>query len=411
LKGVVFMKHMLIVGTILGGLFTTLVPALAQVWTQTSAPRTNWSCVASSADGSRLVATVSGGLIYTSTNSGSTWTATSAPAMNWSSAASSFDGRTLVAASGYPYFPEGQIWVSTNSGTTWWMANAPIHTYYSGDWSCVACSADGSRLIASGADTYTSTNLGATWTEAIMPTPTNIGPWAIVGSSANGNQLVAAAQPQYTTPPDQYFVGGIYVSTNAGATWTQTSLPNSGYWFSVAFSADGNRLAAVGVALYFSTNSGATWRTNNVSWYPGCAASSADGTQLVVESQFSIWRSSDSGATWTDTANIGDGYSGYSLASSADGAKLVVAGPHRGIYTRQTTPTPTLTISPAGDGLVVSWVIPSMDFGLQQNPGLNPTNWTDVTAPVVPNLTNLQNQVTVSAPSGPMFYRLRSLGP
>ena len=37
----------------------------AQTWTQTSAPVTNWTCVASSADGCRLVAVVNGGGIYT----------------------------------------------------------------------------------------------------------------------------------------------------------------------------------------------------------------------------------------------------------------------------------------------------------------------------------------------------------
>ena len=52
-----------------------------------------------------------------------------------------------------------------------------------------------------------------------------------------------------------------------------------------------------------------------------------------------------------------------------------------------------------------------MSFVLQQNSGLNPTHWTDVATPPVLNLTNLQNQVTLSTPSGPTFYRLKSLAP
>ena len=40
--------------------------ALAQTWTQTSAPITNWTAVASSADGTKLVAGVYNGQIYTS---------------------------------------------------------------------------------------------------------------------------------------------------------------------------------------------------------------------------------------------------------------------------------------------------------------------------------------------------------
>ncbi|MGO8676363.1 MAG: hypothetical protein ACLQVX_10895 [Limisphaerales bacterium] len=53
-------------------LIATTTGALAQNWTLTSAPLTNWSCVASSADGTKLVAAVNGGLIYASTNSGAT---------------------------------------------------------------------------------------------------------------------------------------------------------------------------------------------------------------------------------------------------------------------------------------------------------------------------------------------------
>jgi hypothetical protein len=60
---------------------------------------------------------------------------------------------------------------------------------------------------------------------------------------------------------------------------------------------------------------------------------------------------------------------------------------------------------------LISWVIPSTSFVLQQNPDLTATNWTDVaTAPVL-NLTNLQNQVTLPPPSAPTFYRLQNPAP
>src|SRR5947199_3608662 len=84
-----YMKRLLVAATVLGDLFTIVDSGFAQPWTQTSAPVTNWSAVASSADGARLLAAVSDGLIYTSTDSGGTWTATSAPSANWSAVASS----------------------------------------------------------------------------------------------------------------------------------------------------------------------------------------------------------------------------------------------------------------------------------------------------------------------------------
>src|SRR5262249_38987190 len=101
----------------------------AQIWTQTSAPNTNWVSVACSADGTKIVAAAGVlpllgngvGPIYTSTNSGATWAQTSAPITNWAATASSVDGTRLVAAVGCA----GPIYISTNAGTTWTPTGAP----------------------------------------------------------------------------------------------------------------------------------------------------------------------------------------------------------------------------------------------------------------------------------------------
>ena len=70
------------------------------------------------------------------------WTLTSAPIPNWSSIAMSADGSKLVAANGYKG-PEAVLHFSTNGGTAWAMAEAP-----SGRWATVATSADGTKWIA-----------------------------------------------------------------------------------------------------------------------------------------------------------------------------------------------------------------------------------------------------------------------
>src|SRR5208282_1885180 len=81
------------------GLFLVVEPAFAQTWTPTSAPTNIWFSVASSADGSKIVAVSYYDGIYASTNSGMTWAQTSAPTNEiWSSVASSADGNKLVAA-------------------------------------------------------------------------------------------------------------------------------------------------------------------------------------------------------------------------------------------------------------------------------------------------------------------------
>ena len=64
-------------------------------WTARESAR-NWFAVASSSDGTKLVATVAGGQIYTSADSGVTWTAGGA-SRNWYAAASSSDGTKLAA--------------------------------------------------------------------------------------------------------------------------------------------------------------------------------------------------------------------------------------------------------------------------------------------------------------------------
>ena len=72
-------KSLLTLAVMLGGVSAAVNHSQAQDWTLTSAPITNWSCVASSADGSNLVAAVNTGPIYLSTDAGATWTAASAP--------------------------------------------------------------------------------------------------------------------------------------------------------------------------------------------------------------------------------------------------------------------------------------------------------------------------------------------
>ena len=75
----------------------------------------DWRCVASSSDGTKLVAGVSGGYggqIYTSTDSGATWTARE-QVRYWRSVASSSDGTKLVAVTG----EGGQIYIYNESTT------------------------------------------------------------------------------------------------------------------------------------------------------------------------------------------------------------------------------------------------------------------------------------------------------
>ena len=121
------------------------------------------SChVASSADGNKLV--VATQLIYTSTNFGSTWITNDAPNATWTDVASSADGTRLIAlASTYPPWADshGIIYTSTNSGTTWVSNNVPL-SY----WISAGLSADGNNAVV------VAGNGGGVWVSHTIAAPT-----------------------------------------------------------------------------------------------------------------------------------------------------------------------------------------------------------------------------------------------
>ena len=298
---------------------------LAGMWTARESDRA-WSSVASSADGSKLAALVSGGQIHTSTDSGVTWTAHESN-RNWVSVASSADGSKLVAvvaavtigASG------GQIYTSTDSGMTW-TARESVR-----NWSWVASSADGSKLVATelAGPIYTSTDSGVTWTPRDSSRR-----WNSVASSADGSRLVAVE-----------WDGRIYTSIDSGVSWTPRESARS--WGRVASSADGNKLVADewGGKIYTSTDSGVSWtpHESNRSWTS--LASSADGTRLTAAVYTGqIYTSSDSGASWMPHESD---RSWAAVASSSDGSRLVAVEQTGRIYT-----SPPATTTPGTGGSI-----------------------------------------------------------
>ncbi len=262
-------------------------------WFLNGAPSNNWISVASSADGVKLVAAAAviynpagglaqGGPIYTSADSGSTWQLTTAPSNQWSCVASSADASTLVAAAAYntSNTEYGLIYLSTNSGASWAATTAPADRWYS-----VAASADGRRLLAGGAGVFTSADSGATWNSNNIPWDFHAGTplWPSLASSADGTTIVAIRQLSVYTGGD---APRVYISTNFGSAWISNTLPNVGRGY-VASSADGSRLMASMGHLYISANSGVSWMQQNIpgqtyGWGSGSVASSADGMKLFL---------------------------------------------------------------------------------------------------------------------------------
>ena len=269
-----------------------------QAWVPSANSGTkDWESIASSAEGTHLAAGVtSGGDIYLSTNSGSTWAPISASAGYWYSLASSSDGSKLIAASygyGLSNFVNGVFTFGYSTGAN--------------DWRSVASSANGSNLVAAfyGGSLYTSTNAGAKWTPAAGTSGSN---WIAVVSSADGTRLAAAVDG-----------GDIDTSANSGVSWAATSAPKESWVSLACSSDGSKLVAvASSGGLFTSGNWGATWtqQTNNLpasaSWQAVTSSSTGSTLAAAIDNGTTtsggIYYSSQGSSTLTSSTPGTNGY-------------------------------------------------------------------------------------------------------
>jgi hypothetical protein len=305
----------------------TSVPIVGVTWTRRGTTSV-WMGLASSADGSKLVAAsngvpggVTGEYLYTSADRGVTWTQRG-PKQPWTSVASSADGTKLVAGA-----CDGWLHTSTDSGATWILQGEGAPR---GCWTSVASSADGTKLVAAfdgepGTDKgfiYTSADSGLTW----APHATQEY-WAVVASSADGMRLVAGR-----------LHGGVYASSDFGETWT---LINTKDFTEVAMLPDGMTILGGGNDapdyLYLSADFGATWTQLGPQLTWSGVAMSSDGTRLLAadgqNTEGALYLSKDSGLTWTSPDPVYVPRLWSAVASSADGRSLVAVISKDCIYT------------------------------------------------------------------------------
>lgn len=366
----------------------------AQTWLQTSAPITNWSSIAGSADGARMAAAISKGPIYLSIDSGLSWVASSAPIADWCSIASSADGRTLAAlANG-----TGWVYTSTNFGQTWLLSSSIPEPQPS-----LVLSADGtmiallSKATLLGAQLNVSADTGKLWSSKTVPFRTYF-----LSCSAGGTTLAAT-------------YNGIRTSSDLGETWQ--GVPSAVHHYrKVVFSSDCSTVLAPGYPMsdfgvYFSTNKGLTWASADLPGTVGLwdAAMSADGGKLLafaLASGPALYTSTNSGATWVEGPPPPTNSSAFAV--SADASKIAACVTGGGIYILQTTPKPQLGIASAGAAVTISWLIPSIPFALEQSPSPAVGPWREVSEPAALNCSNLHCEVSIPPGRDPMFYRLSS---
>jgi hypothetical protein len=186
-------------------------------------------------------------------------------------------------------------------------------------WRAMAASSDGQHIVAvdepsffsfpqTGGAIWISEDAGTTWTNVSL-LPANSGTldlqWTGVASSADGQKLAAVASG-----------GGVWTSDDGGQAWDYVAnfTMSGGSWQSVTMSADGQYLTAMPYNgdVWSSNDGGATWINNT--WITGNGAthqdwqsvtSSADGQTIIGGvSGGSIWISKDGGQTWTDNSSL-----------------------------------------------------------------------------------------------------------
>ena len=175
--------------------------------------------------------------------------------------------------------------------------------------------------------------------------------WWFVASSASGQKLAAVANnfPGLQNPnAGASSSGSVWTSADAGATWTARTAPGDAPWSSIASSADGTKLAAVGIGtqIWTSGDSGATWLPRGAALFWDSVTVSSDGSRIAAATLETTTGNGDGkiytlaqapGAAFGEGAWIEQGavQMWRSIASSADGKNLVAAAHRDGATSAQ----------------------------------------------------------------------------
>ncbi|MGH9475316.1 MAG: VPS10 domain-containing protein [Terriglobales bacterium] len=198
---------------------------------------------------------------------------------------------------------------------------------------------------------YRSTDGGRTWTKVLYKNP-ETGGIALALDPDNPQVIYASLWQAYRPPWNQYpptqgAGGGLYKSTDEGATWTELSghgLP-AGPWgrvgVAVAFHDNGRRVFALISArqggLYRSDNAGASWRRLSTdtriasrSWYFSGVYPSPANPDVVFICDVAMYRSSDGGRNFTAIKGAPGGDDYHILWISPRNSQRMILGSDQG---------------------------------------------------------------------------------
>lgn len=309
--------------------------------------------------------------------------------------AATVSGDTLYAIT-----DSGYVYRAMGSGDVWEKADGQLP-----NWKVMTESFEVSRggdlIVGTQRDTlsgkiYRSTNGGANWDFVFeFQQPSDHVVYALVRSSANGD-LYASTH----SPPDskeQTFIGGIYYSTDNGATWVlRDDAEHGDDKFSMTVNREGRIFhGSVPGGVEMSTDSGFTWADKNDGLYAqfllGTAVSSKG--DLFATTPFTTYRSTTGGAQWQelrteqiesfhepiirmlpgDILYLGTFFGLYRSADNGDHWTRVLEGdstdPNNYFYEVQQSPSGWIYAASVKTGLMVS---KDNGFNWEKVPNLDP---------------------------------------
>src|SRR4030042_904391 len=265
-------------------------------------------------------------------NAGGSWTTVGAiPTQAYCMAIDPLNDNNLYTGCGH------SIYRSTNGGANWTstaMTNkyiyamavhpsSPTNVYGSG------MSWNGSQWVIA---FFKSTNSGTNWTTVTPDTMGSDG-YSLAVDRVNPNNIYIGGFYTSTSQPI------IYKSTNGGTSFTQITgtIPTTAYYvYSLAVHPTNSNIVYAGTYLggiYRSTDAGASWTQASTHYYNYSMATSVASPNVAYAGGYSdIYKTTDAGATWFSASTGIAGYYIYGLAASASNANNVYLGDNRGFY-------------------------------------------------------------------------------
>jgi photosystem II stability/assembly factor-like uncharacterized protein len=210
------------------------------------------------------------------------------------------------------------IYKTTNNGADWTISSNGLPNK-SGTTTPVPVGSllvNGATLFAGTTEgVYRSTDSGATWSAA----KDGLGLGRVTSFAANGSTILCSL-----------FGGGVYRSVNNGTTWTSANngLTEPYVWSLLVI---GNTLFAGtdGAGVFASTDNGTTWSERGLTGNLVFALAPGSGGTLLAGTYNSIYRTSDSGVTWT---RISSGLSNLWVYSVVVNGNSIFTGTDDGVY-------------------------------------------------------------------------------